>query len=103
MRASTFFEGQRVLQKMKTGWTSIPRSVLKQFMMDMLRRNPIYTENDLKDSDANHHFRLRAGRGQRYQFVQSKMITSTLAPNNVLITILIDSDRDRSFYIDRFR
>ena len=65
--------------------------------MDMLRRSARYTVNNLRESDANHHFGRNAGRGRRYRFVQSKMITSTEAPNNILISILVDSDQRRSF------
>lgn len=97
MRASTFLEGERVLEKLKRGWSSIPRSILKELTMDMLRRSALYTVNNLRQSEANLHFCRNAGRGQRYWFVQSKIITSTEAPNNILISILVDSDRRRSF------
>ena len=81
--------GQRQIERIKRSVQLIPEDALLTLAYEMIGSYANFSESNLKDSDANLYFVENSGRGSRFSFKMSNIVTSSEFPRQIKISIEI--------------
>ena len=87
IRLITQIDGERLHQRMQGSFSEIPDDDLELLAHQMIALYSNFGTNDLHEAEANNFFVSHCGRGNRFQFKSSEMITTSVYPNEILIVI----------------
>lgn len=87
IRGTTEVNGVRVTERIKTAWSNVTAEAFKSLAALMIRELADFDQTQLKNSLANILFRTHVGRGNRFEFQNAKLITSTNNPTVYLVVI----------------
>ena len=89
VRVITAIEGQRQIERIESSFNLIPDDSMETLANQMIDMHSDFTENNLKETDANRIFEANCGRGARFTFMESEMKTTSKFPGQLLICIEI--------------